>query len=93
MMQNEAELPNWTRNTDAETCTDVLFYANPYLKPGARSEHRQHRPPLGTSRQYSADLPVAYLLTPVVQLDLGGNFGLDRSTPDAQVNLAFPPVF
>lgn len=41
--------------------------------------------PDGTVRQYSADVALAYLVTPVVQLDAGANFGLNRNTPDTQV--------
>jgi hypothetical protein len=43
--------------------------------------------PAGTVHQYSADVGFAYLLTPRLQLDLGGNFGLNRFTPDTQVYL------
>ncbi|MEW5686865.1 MAG: transporter [Pseudomonadota bacterium] len=41
--------------------------------------------PAGTVRQYSADVAMTYLVTPVVQLDVGANFGLNRNTPDAQL--------
>ncbi|PZQ60292.1 MAG: hypothetical protein DI570_14335 [Phenylobacterium zucineum] len=41
--------------------------------------------PAGTVRQYSADVALTYLVTPVVQLDVGANLGLNRNTPDAQV--------
>ena len=41
--------------------------------------------PLGTTRQYSADGAVAYLLSNDVQLDAGANFGLNRETPDVEL--------
>ncbi len=41
--------------------------------------------PAGTVRQYSADVAVAYLLNPRLQLDGGANFGLNRNTPDVQL--------
>lgn len=41
--------------------------------------------PAGTVHQYSADVAIAYLAAPTVQLDVGANFGLNRFTPDAQV--------
>ncbi|WP_174296512.1 transporter [Sphingomonas bacterium] len=41
--------------------------------------------PTGTIHQYSADVAYAYLLSPRLQLDLGGNFGLNRFTPGSQV--------
>lgn len=33
-LQVETDLPNWTRNDDAGARTDVILYANPYLKYG-----------------------------------------------------------
>lgn len=45
----------------------------------------QNYDPAGTIRQYSADVAVAWLVQPKLQLDIGGNFGLNRVTPDAQV--------
>lgn len=53
----------------------------------------QNYDPTATVRQYSADVAVAYLLTPVVQLDVGGNIGLNRSTPDAQLYLGVSTRF
>jgi hypothetical protein len=53
----------------------------------------QNYDPAGTVRQYSADLAVAYLLSPGLQLDAGGNFGLNRNTPDAQVYLGLSSRF
>jgi hypothetical protein len=45
----------------------------------------QNLDPAGTIRQYSADAAASYLLTPLLQIDVGGNFGLNRATPDAQL--------
>lgn len=53
----------------------------------------QNFDPAGTTHQYSADVAVAYLITPVWQIDLGGNFGLNRETPDAQVYLGLSTRF
>jgi hypothetical protein len=41
--------------------------------------------PAGTGRQYSADVMLAWLARPKLQLDAGANFGLNRNTPDVQV--------
>ena len=41
--------------------------------------------PTGTVHQYSADIAYAYLLSPRLQIDVGGNFGLNRFTPQTQV--------
>lgn len=53
----------------------------------------QNYDPAGTIRQYSADVAVAWLVQPKLQLDLGGNFGLNRLTPDAQVYLGLSTRF
>lgn len=45
----------------------------------------QNWDPAGTVRQYSADAAVSYLLNDELQLDIGGNFGLNRATPDVQL--------
>lgn len=44
----------------------------------------QNFDPAGTVRQYSADLAVAWLARPRLQLDAGVNLGLNRATSDAQ---------
>lgn len=45
----------------------------------------QNFDPSGTIDQYSADFAFAHLLRPTLQLDLGGNLGLNRNTPDVQL--------
>lgn len=45
----------------------------------------QNWDPAGTVRQYSADTALSYLLTDALQLDVGGNFGLNAATPDLQI--------
>lgn len=45
----------------------------------------QNYDPSGHVHQYSADVAVAYMLSPKIQIDLGGNFGLNHQTPNAQV--------
>jgi hypothetical protein len=45
----------------------------------------QNWDPAGAVRQYSADAAVSYLLNDELQLDIGGNFGLNRATPDVQL--------
>jgi hypothetical protein len=41
--------------------------------------------PSGTTRQYSADGSIAYLLGNNMQIDGGANFGLNRNTPDVEL--------
>ncbi|MBC2668491.1 transporter [Novosphingobium piscinae] len=53
----------------------------------------QNWDPAGTLRQYSADAALSYLLHDELQLDLGGNFGLNRATPDVQVYLGLSARF
>lgn len=45
----------------------------------------QNWDPSGTVRQYSADAAISYLLNNDLQFDVGGNFGLNRATPDLQL--------
>lgn len=72
---------------------NVAKALSPKLTAYAELWTAQNYDPAGTSRQYSADLAVAYLLTPTVQLDLGGNFGLNRTTPDAQITFGVSTRF
>lgn len=53
----------------------------------------QNFDPATTVRQYSADVAVAYLIAPKWQVDVGGNFGLNRFTPDAQVYVGLSTRF
>ena len=53
----------------------------------------QNWDPAGTLRQYSADTAVSYLLNDALQLDVGGNFGLNRATPDVQVYIGVSARF
>lgn len=53
----------------------------------------QNFDPAGTVRQYSADAALAYLVTPTLQFDVGGNFGLNRNTPDVQLYLGVSTRF
>jgi hypothetical protein len=45
----------------------------------------QNWDPSGTVRQYSADAAISHLLNNDLQIDFGGNFGLNQATPDLQV--------
>ncbi len=49
--------------------------------------------PAGTVRQYSADAAVSYLLNDALQLDVGGNFGLNQATPDVQIYIGVSARF
>ena len=53
----------------------------------------QNFDPAATVHQYSADVGVAYLLSPILQLDVGGNFGLNAATPATQVYVGISTRF
>lgn len=53
----------------------------------------QNFDPAGTVRQYSADVAVAWLFRPTLQLDAGANLGLNRATPDIQLYLGISTRF
>lgn len=53
----------------------------------------QNWDPAGTVRQYSADAAVSYLLNDALQLDAGGNFGLNRATPNVQIYIGVSARF
>lgn len=53
----------------------------------------QNYDPAGTVRQYSADVALAWLVVPRLQVDVGGNLGLNRFTPDAQLYLGLSTRF
>lgn len=53
----------------------------------------QNFDPVRTVHQYSADVAAAYLIRPTLQIDLGANVGLNRSTPDTQVYLGLSTRF
>lgn len=53
----------------------------------------QNWDPSGTIRQYSTDAAVSYLVNDNLQLDVGGNFGLNDATPDAQLYVGLSTRF
>lgn len=53
----------------------------------------QNWDPAGTIRQYSADAAVSYLVNDNLQLDVGGNFGLNEATPDVQLYVGLSTRF
>lgn len=54
---------------------------------------QDNRDPSGTIRQRSADIALIYLVNPTLQLDVGANFGLNRTTPDSQIYLGLSHRF
>lgn len=61
------------------------FQANDKLSLSAEIWGQWDWDPGGTTRQYSADGSIAYLVSKDLQLDGGANFGLNRNTPDVEV--------
>ena len=64
---------------------DLGIAATPQLSLTAELWGSWDWDPAGTTRQYSADGAVAYLLSNSIQLDAGANFGLNRNTPDVEL--------
>ncbi|MCD0246861.1 transporter [Xanthomonas melonis] len=52
-----------------------------------------NRDPAQTIEQASADIAATYLLNPLLQLDVGANFGLNERTPDAQLYMGLSHRF
>ena len=69
----------------AESVGKATFYAELWTA--------QNFDPARTVRQYSADVAVTYLLTPTLQADVGGNFGLNKATPGVQLYLGLSKRF
>lgn len=63
---------------------NVAKSLSPKLTASAELWTALDQDPSGHVWQYSADLSLAYLATPTVQLDAGTNFGLNRATPGVQ---------
>jgi Putative MetA-pathway of phenol degradation len=57
----------------------------PRLTLGADLWGQWNWDPAGTNKQATADGSVAYLVSNSVQIDGGGNFGLNRETPDVEL--------
>lgn len=53
----------------------------------------QNFDPVDTIRQYSADAAISYLVNDTLQLDFGGNFGLNQATPDVQLYVGLSTRF
>lgn len=53
----------------------------------------QNWDPAGSVRQYSADAALSYLVHDDLQLDVGGNVGLNEATPDVQLYLGLSTRF
>lgn len=81
-------LENGDRSGHHANLTSLVNLSHAVGKKGtiyAEFWNAQNLDPAGTIRQYSADVAYAYLISPLLQIDLGGNFGLNRFTPATQV--------
>ena len=66
---------------------------SPKLTAYAEVWTAQNYDPAGHVRQYSADFAVAYLASPLLQLDAGTNIGLNRATPGVQAYVGISTRF
>ena len=65
----------------------------PRLTLSAEIWNNQNFDPSGTVRQWSADASAAYVASNRYQLDVGGNLGLTRATPDFEVYSGLSVLF
>jgi hypothetical protein len=72
---------------------NIAFSVLPRTTLAAEIWTAQNFDPVRTFRQYSADAALTYLVNDDLQLDVGGNFGLNRLTPDVQLYLGVSKRF
>lgn len=73
------------RHLEFQGVVNLAFPIAPRTSVAVEAWTSQNWDPAGTVRQYSADAALIYLLNDELQLDIGGNFGLNQATPDLQV--------
>jgi hypothetical protein len=69
------------------------WQATPALNLSAEIWRQWDWDPSGTGRQVSGDVAVAYFTSKRVQLDGGANIGLNRATPDLELNAGLSILF
>ena len=81
------------RHLEFQGVVNLAFPIAPRTTLAAELWTAQNWDPAGTVRQYSADAALSYLLNDELQLDLGGNFGLNQATPDVQLYVGISARF
>lgn len=73
------------RHLEFQGVANLAFPVAPRTTLAVEVWTSQNWDPAGTIRQYSADAALSYLINDELQIDMGGNFGLNRMTPDVQI--------
>ncbi|WP_298282034.1 transporter [Novosphingobium sp.] len=73
------------RHLEFQAVFNVAFPIAPRTTLATELWTSQNWDPAGTVRQYSADVAVSHLIDSALQVDAGGNFGLNQATPDLQI--------
>ncbi len=73
------------RHVEFQGLVNLAYGIAPRTTLAAELWTSQNWDPSGTVRQYSADTALSYLLNNDLQIDIGGNFGLNQTTPDLQL--------
>lgn len=81
------------RHLQMQGVANLAFAVAPRTTLAVELWTAQNWDPSGTVRQYSADAALSYLVTDDLQLDVGGNVGLNQATPDVQLYLGLSTRF
>lgn len=81
------------RHLEFQGVVNVAFPIADRFSLAAELWTSQNWDPSGTVEQYSADAALIYLLNHNLQLDIGGNFGLNQATPDMQLYIGLSTRF
>lgn len=81
------------RHVQFQGLANLAFAVAPRTTLAVELWTAQNFDPAGTVRQYSADAAITYLINDNLQLDCGGNLGLNRATPDLQLYLGLSTRF
>jgi hypothetical protein len=81
------------RHLEFQGVVNVAFPIADRFSLAAELWTSQNWDPAGTVEQYSADAALIYLLNDDLQLDIGGNFGLNQATPDVQLYVGLSTRF
>lgn len=81
------------RHLQFQGVVNLAFPVAPRMTLAVEFWTAQNWDPAKTIRQNSADAAVSYLVKDNLQLDVGGNFGLNEATPDVQLYLGLSTRF
>ena len=88
-----ADSDGWGHHATMVQVADLGWQATPNLNLSGEIWGQWDWDRAGTTRQYSADGAVAYLVRNNLQLDSGFNIGLNRATPDLELYAGIAELF